>query len=47
MPDDKKSIACSMRFRSPDRTLGENEVNGAFEKIVKKIELDTPYKLRT
>ena len=46
LPDDKKSIACSMRFRALDRTLGEDEVNGAFEKIVKKIEQDTPYTLR-
>jgi phenylalanyl-tRNA synthetase beta subunit len=35
-----------MRFRALDRTLGEDEVNGAFEKIVKKIEQDTPYTLR-
>jgi phenylalanyl-tRNA synthetase beta chain len=47
LPDDKKSIACSMRFRALDRTLGEDEVNGAFEKIVKKIEQDTPFTLRT
>ena len=47
MPENKKSIACSMRFRSPDRTLGENEVNAAFEKIVEKIENNTPYSLRT
>ena len=47
MTENQKSIACSMRFRSPDRTLGENEVNAAFEKIVEKIETNTPYSLRT
>ncbi len=47
LPENTKSVACSMKFRSPERTLGENEVNDAFEKIVKKIEEETPYKLRT
>ena len=37
LTENQKSIACSMRFRSPDRTLGENEVNAAFEKIVEKM----------
>ena len=47
MDENKKSIACGMRFRSADRTLGENEVNQAFEKIVEEINQNTPYSLRT
>ena len=47
LEDGQKSIACSMRFRSSDRTLGENEVNQAFEKIVEKMNQNTPYTLRT
>lgn len=47
LPDGKKSVACGMRFRSNDRTLGEEEVNRAFEQIVEKIEQITPYSLRT
>ena len=47
LEEGKKSIACGMRFRSSDRTLGENEVNQAFEKIVEKINQTTPYTLRS
>ena len=47
MDPNKKSIACGMRFRSLERTLGEDEVNQAFEKIVEKINQDTPYSLRS
>ncbi len=47
LEEGKKSIACGMRFRSSDRTLGENEVNQAFEKIVEKINQNTPYTLRS
>ena len=47
LEDGQKSIACGMRFRSSDRTLGENEVNQAFEKIVEKMNQTTPYTLRT
>ena len=46
MEQGKKSIACSIRFRASDRTLGEKEVNQAFERIVEKIENKTPYELR-
>ena len=42
----KKSVACSMRLRAPDRTLSEKEVNQAFDAIVEKIQADTPYELR-
>ena len=47
LEEGKKSIACGMRFRSSERTLGENEVNQAFEKIVEKINQNTPYTLRS
>jgi phenylalanyl-tRNA synthetase beta chain len=47
MDEGKKSIACGMRFRSTERTLGEDEVNQAFEKIVEAINQNTPYSLRT
>lgn len=47
LEEGKKSIACGMRFRSSERTLGENEVNQAFEKVVEKINQNTPYTLRS
>lgn len=46
LPENMKSIACTLRMRAPDRTLGEKEVNSAFEKILLGIEQDTPYELR-
>ena len=46
LPEGKKSVACSMRMRAPDRTLSEKEVNKAFDSIVEKIQADTPYELR-
>ena len=46
LSEDKKSIACSLRMRAPDRTLGEKEVNHAFEKIRLGIENETDYELR-
>tara|TARA_B100000674_G_scaffold114837_1_gene86157 strand:+ start:336 stop:2765 length:2430 start_codon:yes stop_codon:yes gene_type:complete len=46
LPKGKKSVACSMRLRAPDRTLSEKEVNEAFDSIVEKIQAETPYELR-
>jgi phenylalanyl-tRNA synthetase beta chain len=46
LPDGKKSVACSMRLRAPDRTLSEKEVNRAFDAIVEQIQSETPYELR-
>ena len=46
MDEGTKSVACSMRFRAPDRTLSEKEVNQAFDTILQKIDQDTPYELR-
>ena len=46
LPENKKSIACSLRMRAEDRTLGEKEVNQSFEKIILGIEQDTVYELR-
>jgi phenylalanyl-tRNA synthetase beta chain len=45
--ENQKSVACCMRFRSHERTLGEKEVNDVFEKIVKNVEQETNYNLRT
>ena len=45
--ENQKSAACCMRFRSHERTLGEKEVNDVFEKIVKNVEQETNYNLRT
>ena len=47
LPAGKKSVACSMRLRAPDRTLSEKEVNTAFDAIVEKIQADTAYELRS
>ena len=44
---DENKRALLVCARSADRTLGENEVNQAFEKIVEEINQNTPYSLRT
>ena len=46
LDEEKKSVACSIRFRASDRTLSEKEVNQAFDEILEKIEKETPYELR-
>lgn len=43
----KKSIACSLVFRSPERTLGEKEVNKAFDAIQKAVASSTDMELRS
>jgi phenylalanyl-tRNA synthetase beta chain len=40
LPDGKKSLAFSLSFRSPERTLTDSEVNGAFNQILQKIGAD-------
>jgi phenylalanyl-tRNA synthetase beta chain len=40
LPEDKKSIAVSLRFRAPDRTLKDDEVNGVFASIQQAMEKD-------
>jgi phenylalanyl-tRNA synthetase beta chain len=46
LDEEKKSVACSIRFRASDRTLSEKEVNQALDEILEKIEKETPYELR-
>ena len=47
LPVGKKSIALTLRFRAPDRTLGENELNKAFEAVISGIQEKTSYELRS
>ena len=47
LPKGKKSIACTLRFRAPDRTLEDKEVNAAFEKAQQTLTQITPYELRS
>ena len=43
IPDNKKSLALSLRFRHRDRTLTDEETNNASQNIIKK--LKTKYAL--
>lgn len=43
----KKSVACSLVFRSPERTLGEKEVNGAFDAIQREVQAHPEMELRS
>jgi len=47
LPDGKKSLALTLRFRAPDRTMGEKELNQAFEEVIAGIRSGTPYELRS
>ena len=47
LPVGKKSIALTLRFRAPDRTLGEKELNKAFEAVISGIQEKTSYELRS
>jgi len=47
LPDGKKSLALTLRFRAPDRTLGEKELNEAFEGVISGIQEKTNYELRS
>jgi len=47
LPDGKKSLALTLRFRAPDRTLGEKELNEAFEGVISGIKEKTNYELRS
>jgi phenylalanyl-tRNA synthetase beta chain len=44
--ENKKSIAYSLTFRNPDRTITDKEVNKAHESIRSKLEKDLPLTLR-
>ncbi|MBN2069632.1 MAG: phenylalanine--tRNA ligase subunit beta [Opitutales bacterium] len=45
--DGKKSLAFSIRFRSVERTLNDEEVNKAFEFIQAKIQEEADYRIRS
>jgi phenylalanyl-tRNA synthetase beta chain len=47
LPEGKKSLAFSLVFRAPDRTLTDDEVNAAFNKIQKDIAADGKIAVRT
>jgi phenylalanyl-tRNA synthetase beta chain len=47
LPEGKKSLALTLRFRAPDRTLGEKELNQAFEEVIAGIGSETAYELRS
>ena len=46
MPEGKKSLAFSLVFRATDRTLTDDEVNGAFNKIQDELGKTTGYQIR-
>jgi phenylalanyl-tRNA synthetase beta chain len=46
LPQGKKSLALSIVFRSPSRTLTDEEVNGVLQKTVDEIGRTTGYQLR-
>ncbi len=47
LPENHKSIAFAISFRSMERTLKEKEVNQAFETITRAMTENTPYDLRS
>jgi phenylalanyl-tRNA synthetase beta chain len=47
IPEGKRSLAFSLRFRAADRTLREDEVNPAFERMQARIASDTAYTVRS
>jgi phenylalanyl-tRNA synthetase beta chain len=44
--DDQKSLAFSLVFRAVDRTLNDEEVNGAFQKIQDELAKSTAFIVR-
>jgi phenylalanyl-tRNA synthetase beta chain len=46
LPEGTKSLAYSLVFRSTDRTLTDEEVNGVFAKIQEELLKTTPYQIR-
>ncbi|HEY1764368.1 MAG TPA: phenylalanine--tRNA ligase subunit beta [Opitutaceae bacterium] len=46
LPEGKKSLAFSLVFRSPSRTLTDQEANGVLQAIQTEIEARTPYQVR-
>jgi phenylalanyl-tRNA synthetase beta chain len=46
LPTGKKSLAFSLAFRAPDRTLTDDEVNAAMQQVQDKIVADTGWSIR-
>ncbi len=46
LPEGKKSLAFNLVFRSPERTLTDEEVNLVFQRIQASLEQSTPYLIR-
>ena len=46
LAEGKKSLAFSLVFRSPTRTLTDDEVNGALQRIQDEVARTTPYQVR-
>ena len=46
LPEGKKSVAFSLVFRAPDRTLTDDEVNVVFQKIQDELAQSTAYQVR-
>ena len=46
LPEGKKSLALSLVFRSPTRTLTDDEVNGVLRRSRTKVAATTPYQLQ-
>ncbi|MDX2112036.1 MAG: phenylalanine--tRNA ligase subunit beta [Verrucomicrobiota bacterium] len=47
LPEGRKSLALSLRFRAPDRTLTDDEVNKAFVAIQQRVTSNTGYAVRS
>jgi phenylalanyl-tRNA synthetase beta chain len=46
LPEGKKSLAFNLVFRAPDRTLTDDEVNGAFQKLQDELAKSTNFQVR-
>lgn len=46
LPEGKKSLAFTITFRAPDKTLTDDEVNKAFEQILNTLERSSGYQVR-
>jgi phenylalanyl-tRNA synthetase beta chain len=46
VPEGKKSLAFSLTFRASDRTLTDDEVNAAFQRLQEELARTTTYQIR-
>lgn len=46
LPEDSRSLAFSLAYVSAERTLTDDEVNAAFERLIQAIGEETPYTIR-